>query len=103
MAADPTVAQAATFEAGVVAYIWRVWRETQAETSDELEGVVVKTVALVAGEESVSARVEWVSPLETGRPLHVTERRIARGKGERPGEIGDDVVWAVWAEAHGTS
>jgi hypothetical protein len=103
MAADPTDPEAATSEADVITYVWRVWRDTQAGTSPELEDVVVKTVALVAGEEGVSARVEWVSPLETGQPLHVTGRRIARGKGERPREIGDDVVWAVWAEAHGTS
>src|SRR4051812_8921611 len=84
MAADPTDPEAATFEADVIAYIWRVWRDNQAGTSPELEDVVVKTVALVAGEEGVSARVEWVSPRETGQPLHVTERRIARGIRERP-------------------
>ena len=49
-------------------------------------------------------RVEWRDPREKPTPrLNATERLIPDEDPLEADSSGDEIVWAVWAAAHGTS
>jgi hypothetical protein len=92
----------ADFEVDVLRYVWRAWRAAQ-HGNPELEGVTILSVALSDSGGRPVVRVEWSDPREDGNPVHLLCHVIPSEGPLRPGDIGDEIVWDLWAAAHGTS
>src|SRR5262249_53719409 len=94
----------ADFEVGVVQYVWRMWRAPLlGEAGGELGGGAVHSIAPCERDGTAAVRVEWSSTRQTGRPVHVYEKTISATGPAGPGDIGDTIVYGMWAKAHGTS
>jgi hypothetical protein len=90
------------FEVDVLRYVWRTWR-AQASHDTQLESVTLHTVGLSDRDARPMVRVEWSSPREDGHPVHVLCHPIPCRADADPEAVGDEIVWALWATAHGTS
>lgn len=86
----------------VLRYVWRIWRAAGPERG-QLEDVTIHTLGLTEQDGQSVVRVEWSSEKETARPVHVLTHAIPLGGPLGPEDVGDEVVWKLWAAAHGTS